>query len=130
VKIGRYLKYQRDKRELSLAEFAKLLEVDASFLHRLEKGYYQSVSFDVAEKIAKGLHMNLEDFFTKCGIMPARCVLPTLEFFCKETYQFPDAAIHDLKTFVGFLQVKYKDDIAFMKKKHDAYWKKKRATSK
>lgn len=129
-KIGRYLKYQREKRKLSLADFAKLLDVDASFLHRVEKGYYQSVSFDVAEKIAKGLQMNLEDLFIKCEITRSRFVLPTLEYFCKETYQFPDAAIHDLKIFVDFLQIKYKEDIAYMKKKHDAYWSKKRSTSK
>lgn len=129
-KIGRYLKYQREKRELSLAEFAKLLDLDPSFLHRVEKGYYQSVSFDVAEKIALGLHMSLEDFLGKCGITPAKCVLPTLEYFCKEVYQFPDSAIHDLKLFIGFLQQKHKDDIAHMKKKHDAYWKKKRTSVK
>lgn len=129
-KIGRYVKYQREKRGLSLAEFAKLLELDASFLHRLEKGYYQSVSFDVAEKIATGLSMSLEDLFSKCGIMPSRCALPTLEYFCKERYQFPDSAIQDLHLFVQFLQEKYKEDIAFMKRKHEAYWSKKRSSGK
>lgn len=123
-KIGQYLKYQREKRQLSLAEFSKVLDLDPSFLHRVEKGYYQSVSFDVAQKIAAGLHMTLSDFLIKCDITPSRFVLPTLEYYCKEMYQFPDAAIRDIKMFIQFLQLKYKDDISFMKKRHKEYWKK------
>jgi transcriptional regulator with XRE-family HTH domain len=123
VKIGAYLKYQREKRKLSLVEFGKLLDIDASFLHRLEKGYYQSVSLDAIEKITNGLQMNIQEFLAKCEITPSRFSLPTAEYFYKEMYQFPDEAIADIQLFVKFLQEKYKHEIKLNKKKHEIYWK-------
>ncbi len=123
-KIGEYLQYQRKKRGLSLAEFSKELSLDPSFLHRIEKGYYQSIGVDMMTKIASGPHMPLDSFLSKCDITASHTTLPTIEFFCKESYQFPDKAIDDLKTFIAFLQEKYKAEIAVLQKQHQAYWKK------
>ncbi len=121
-KIGKYLKYQRQKRGLSLVGFAKLTSLDPSFIHRVEKGYYNGVSFDAIEKMATGLNMTVEVFLAKCQITPTHCALPSLEFYFKEHFQFPESAIRDVELFISFLQEKYKAEIAKMKAKHDLYW--------
>lgn len=124
AKIGTYLKYQREKRSLSLGDFAKLTSLDPSFIHRVERGYYNGLSFDAVEKIATGLNMSLEDLLAKCNITPSRFTLPTIEYYFKEQFQFPDEAIKDVKLFISFLEKKYKKDIRKMKEKHQQYWEK------
>lgn len=125
AKIGKYLKYQRRKRGLSLVKFSEQTSLDPSFLHRIEKGYYGNISFMAAEKLATGLQMSLDDFLIKCEIIPVRSILPTLEYFFKEKYQFPEKAIQDLELFIGLLQEKYKNEVQKMKREHHKYWEKK-----
>src|SRR5260221_13934073 len=117
-KIGTYTKYQRQKRELSLNEFAKLANITPSFLMRLENGVYQNIKFDVIEKIASGFQMTAEDFLRKCQVITSSEELPPLEYYLKELYQFPEEAIQDVKLFFSFVEEKYKEDIAEMKKAH------------
>lgn len=132
AKIGVYTKYQRQKRNLSLNEFAELVGMNPSFLFRLEHGVYQTVKLDAVEKIAAGLDMNVADFLAKCQIgRHYAAELPPLEFYLKELYQFPPAAIEDVQLFIRFLQEKYQQDIADRKAQHLQFWsKKKRKRSK
>lgn len=126
-KIGKYTKYQREKKKYSLNEFAKRVDLDVSFIMRLENGVYQSIKFDVIEKLAHGFEMDIENFLRKCQITSSKnkANLPSIEFYMKETYQFPDEAIEDLKLFIQVLKLKYKNQIGKMKKAHNHYWEKK-----
>lgn len=123
-KIGKYVKYQREKKNFSLNEFAKRVSLDVSFIMRLENGVYHSIKFDVIEKLAGGFETDIEDFLRKCQITSGRnkTSLPPLEFYLKETYQFPDEAIEDIKLFLRLIKIKYKDQIKEMKKAHKSYW--------
>ena len=123
-KIGKYTKYQREKRGYSLNQFAKRIGITTSFLLRLERGNYQSVSFDVIEKIARGFDTSIEDFLYKCQITQASSSLPDIEYFLKEKYQFPKEAISDVKLLISLLKVKYKKSIKELKEKHKVYWEK------
>ncbi len=95
-KIGKYLRYQREKRGISINELAKSMELTPSFLMRLEKGSYSNVKFDVIEKIAYGFQMTVEDFLEKCEIISRAEGLPPIEFYLRETYQLPKKAIDDV----------------------------------
>jgi transcriptional regulator with XRE-family HTH domain len=124
LKIGHYTNYQRLKRGLSLNEFSRIIGVNPSFLMRLEKGVYQSVSIHIIEKIANGFEMSLDDLLHKCQVTPsAKDKLPDIEYYLKEKYQLPAAAIDDAKLFISFLKKKYKSQINEMKKAHEDYWK-------
>lgn len=123
-KIGRYIKYQREKRGFSLNYFAKITGVTTSFLLRLEKGDYSSISINAIEKIASGFGMTTGDFLSKCQIIESSHTLPPLEYYLKEKYQFPDEAIRDFKLLVRLLRAKYKKEITSLKTIHEAYWDK------
>ena len=125
IKIGIYIKYQREKKKYSLSEFARITDLDTSFLLRLENGVYKSVKLDVLQKLALGFNMSLEDFMIKCKLIQndQKKKMPTLEYYLKEKYQLPDEAIEDVKIMINVLENKYKDEIALLKKKHQKYWK-------
>jgi len=123
-KIGKYTKYQREKRKISLTGFAKNIGVDPSFLQRLEQGVYQGISIDVIEKLARGFEMRIEDFLRKCKISSYQRSLPTLEFYLREMYQLPPEAVADCMNYLAFLQHKYRQEIRDLKKQHTTYWKK------
>lgn len=126
TKIGKYVNYQRMKRELSLNELGKQTGMATSFLLRLERGVYQNVKFDVIEKLAEGFDMTIEDFLIKCGIIEESHKLPPLEYYLKEQYQLPPEAISDTKLFIELLKMKYKKEIQHMKTLHKSYWKNKK----
>lgn len=123
-KIGRYVQYQRIKMGYSLQDFAKCTDLTPSFLMRLERGEYDTVKFDVIEKLCGGLKIHLPDFLAKCELMSNMNYLPTLEFFLKEKYQFPKEAISEVTEYLLFIEQKYQKDIEKMKKLHKEYWKK------
>jgi len=121
-KVGKYTKYQREKRGFSLNEFAKKIGVTTSFLLRLERGNYQNVSYDVLKKLAIGFEMSIEDFLYKCKLIESSSTLPPLEYYLKEMYQFPEDAINDIKLLIMLLKEKYKKEIKQLKGKHKEYW--------
>lgn len=125
TKIGKYCRYQREKKNYSVNEFARKIELDPSFLLRLEHGTYNSIKFDVIEKIAAGFDMTVEDLLRKSQITTNTNTyqLPPIEFYLKEAYQFPDEAIDDVKLLIQLLKIKYKDKIKKMKDAHKKYWK-------
>lgn len=124
AKIGRYTKYQREKRGFSLNYFSKITGVTTSFLLRLEKGEYANISINAVEKIANGFGMTTGDFLTKCQIIDSSHTLPPLEYYLKEKYQFPEEAIKDFKLLIRLLKAKYKKEITELQTIHQAYWKK------
>ena len=65
-KIGKYIKYKRTQKKVSLNEFAKQADITPSFLLRLENGAYQSLKIDFIMKLAAGLQISLEEFLRKC----------------------------------------------------------------
>ena len=126
AKIGKYLKYQREKREKSLNEFSRILDVDPSFLLRLEQGVYHNIGFEVVEKLARGMDMAIEDLLGKAGLLSREAdELPEIEYYFKDKYQYPRQAIHDVQIFLKFVEVRYKEDIAKRRKAHKEYWSKK-----
>lgn len=122
AKIGKYLKYQREKRSLSLQEISHLVDLTPSFLNRLENGVYQTIKFDVIEKIANGLNMSITDLLKKCELTSTKADLPTLRFYLKEKYQLTTEAIDDVELFIEFVKKKYFDDIKKNKEMHQEYW--------
>lgn len=123
-KIGKYTKYQRKKRKLSINEFAQRVNLTPSFLLRLEQGSYKTVKFSVVQKLAKGFDLSLKDFLVKCEIIESSCTLPELSFFLREKYFFSKKLIEEVELFIDFLQNKYKDEISSLKSKHNKYWSK------
>jgi transcriptional regulator with XRE-family HTH domain len=124
AKIGRYVKYQREKRGLSLNEFAERVGIAPSFLYRLESGSYKSVKFTVIEKLSQAFEMPVIAFLQKCELAEHSAEsLPDISFYLREKLQLPTEAVEDIKLFITFIEEKYKDKIQTLKKKHADYWK-------
>lgn len=122
--VGDYIKYQRQKRHLSLAQLAKSTDLTAAYLSRLEHGTYQSLTVTTLTKLAGALEMSIVDLLFKAKIIEDKNPLPSLEYYLKEKYQLPSEAIDDIELFLEFLKKKYKTEIENMKDAHKEYWKK------
>lgn len=122
-KIGKYTKYQREKRGQSLRTFALHCDLTPSFLSRLEQGSYQGVSIDVIEKLSKGFSMEIVELLRKCKVASYRKRIWSLEYYLKEKYQLPRKAIRECESFIEFLCEKYSKDIKVLQSKHEEYWK-------
>lgn len=59
--LGEYVKETRSKRGLSQAELAKLSELSASFICRIEKSDYKSVTVTSLNKLARALKVPIND---------------------------------------------------------------------
>lgn len=121
--LGSYLKYQRQKQQLSLQTLADRIRCTPSFLLRLEQGAYQTVKLDVVEKIAQAFNMSVIELLGKCqvgGVYEAR--LPSLDHYLKEVFHFPSQAIQDVHQFVDFIALKYQAEIKAEQGWHDRYW--------
>lgn len=122
--VGDYIKYQRQKRHLSLAQLAKSTDLTPAYLSRLEHGTYQSLTITTLTKLATALEMSIVDLLYKAGIVEDKNPLPSLEYYLKEKYQLPSLAIDDVILFLEFVKKKYKAEIEDMKDAHKEYWKK------
>lgn len=59
--LGEFVKETRSKRGLSQAELAKLADLSASFICRIEKGDYKSVTVASLNKLARALKVPIND---------------------------------------------------------------------
>ena len=54
-KIGRYIRYQRNKQGKTIAEIAKGAGLTAAYISRLEQGEYDSPTLEALRGISKSL---------------------------------------------------------------------------
>lgn len=74
--VGKFIKKERIKKELSLRQFAELCNLSHSYIDKIEKGkdprnnkpIYPTI--DSLEKIAHALNYTLEEFLRKTGYIP------------------------------------------------------------
>ena len=127
IKIAKYIKYQREKRDWSLSDFASRSDLTPSFLSRLEQGDYNTVKYDVIQKLAAGFSLSVRVFLWKCELIEREehLELPDFEFYLKEKFQLPSEAIEDMNLFLELIHKKYRKEIEEMKKAHEEYWKEK-----
>jgi transcriptional regulator with XRE-family HTH domain len=59
--LGDYVKETRSKRGLSQAELAKLADLSASFICRIEKGDYKSVTIASLSKLSRALKVSVNE---------------------------------------------------------------------
>lgn len=59
--LGEYVKETRSKRGLSQAELAKLADLSPSFICRIEKGDYKSVTVASLSKLSRALKVSMND---------------------------------------------------------------------
>lgn len=128
-KVGSYVKYQREKQNLSINELGKKTSLTPSYLMRLEQGAYKTIGYDAIQKLANGFTMPREDFLYKCGLIRTRYDLPPIEYYLKEVYQFPPEAIENVKLMIELMRFKFKSEITELKKAHKKYWAEKSSKS-
>ena len=122
--VGKYVAYQRGKRGISLNELARRSQLSVSYLAKLEQGAYKSPSFEALNSIAGALKTPTAEFLRKCGLIDEKGVLPSIAFHLKEQFYFPSEAIEEVNSFIEYIKIKYKKEIALYKKIHEEYWSK------
>ena len=66
--FGEFIRDGRSSKRYSQKDLAKLLDVDQSYLSRIEQGS-RSVDFEFAVRICSYLDLNLNDFLKKTHIL-------------------------------------------------------------
>jgi len=122
--IGRYLAYQRQKRNLTLADVAEKTGLSISYLSKLEAGQYNTATFDVIQDLAHGLNMRTADFLRKCELISEKRSVSPIEYSLKELLFLPSKAIREIMDFIDYTAYKYKEEVKTSKKKHQDYWQK------
>jgi len=124
-KIGQYVKYQRDKRQLSIAAVAAASGLTSAYISRLEQGDYDSPTVDSLQHLAQAFQMPLTALLAKSGVAPVTKIdLPDLAYYLHEKYFLPPEAVADVELFVDTIKKKYAHEIDRYKKDSQKYWRK------
>ena len=123
-KLARYVKYQRAKRHLTIAQLAEAADLTPSYISRLEQGDYDSPTLEVIDRLAQALQMPLLVFLAKSQIIEYEKDLPDLPYYLHEKYSFPQQAIGDIELFLSFIKKKYRQEIKLFKRATRKYWRK------
>lgn len=122
-KIGAYIKYQRDKRKLTITELAERSRLTSAYISRLEQGDYESPSLEAIEQLAKALRMPLQAMLNKSGALNEPIELPDLAYYLHEKFQFPPEAIEDIELFIEFVKKKHQKAIKRYQAVGKKFWR-------
>lgn len=93
-RIGKHIKYQRNKSKWSLQDLSTKTSLIASFLTRLEAVNYKNISYGTIEKLSREFAIPPIEFLKKCDITEDRYIsLPDFEFYLREKSQLQSEAL-------------------------------------
>lgn len=91
VNLGEYIRGQRLKHGMSLRQLAEKLQLDRSYISRLEAGHYKHPSPEVLQRIALVLEIDYQDLFAITGYTAPEG-LPSFVPYLRAKYPYMDDA--------------------------------------
>ena len=106
--LGRVVHDAREVKGLSTRKLAEEIGTTHSYIHKLEAGWFHSISPDHINALALVLDLDPQDLFTLAGYQVPEG-LPTLVPYMRTKYgeELPDAAITEMSSFFDYLRTKY-----------------------
>jgi transcriptional regulator with XRE-family HTH domain len=106
IKLGEYIKRQRETLGISQRQLAGRIELHHSYLARLEAGDYAQPAPAVLHRIAEALDLEPEDLFALAGHTVPRN-LPSFAPYLRAKYDISDQAARELSDYFRYLSERY-----------------------
>jgi transcriptional regulator with XRE-family HTH domain len=102
MRLGSYIKAQRETLGISLRRLAMRAGVHHSYLARMEAGDYAHPAPAVLHRIAEALDLDPEDLFALAGHTVPQA-LPKFPVYLRAKYHIPDRAADELSDYFRYL---------------------------
>jgi transcriptional regulator with XRE-family HTH domain len=104
--LGDLVRKMRRERGMSLRAVADASGLDWSYIGRLEKGEIGTPDPAKLQKLARGLAVEVEDFYALAGYLVPEG-LPGLAPYLRVKYDLPEEAMTDVERYVARLKKRY-----------------------
>lgn len=106
--LARVVREARAAKGLSTRKLAEEIGTTHSYIHKLEAGWFHSISPDNIQALSRALGLDPQDLFALSGYKVPEG-LPTLVPYMRTKYgdELPDEALHELQGYVDYLRSKY-----------------------
>src|ERR1700722_1896434 len=110
AKLGVLVQQAREKKGLSTRQLGAAIGTTHSYIHKLEAGWFQSISPENVQKLAQTLDLDSQDLFALAGYRIPEG-LPNLVPYLRTKYgdDLPDEAIAEITSFFDYTKAKYGD---------------------
>ena len=106
VKLGEYIKAQREALSVSQRQLAGRIGIHHSYLARLEAGDYAQPAPAILHRIAEALDLEPEDLFALAGhTVPHE--LPSFAPYLRAKYDISDQAARELTDYFRYMAERY-----------------------
>ncbi len=106
VKLGEYIRTQREALGISLRRLAVRAGIHHSYLARMEAGDYEHPSPAILHRIAEALDLDPEDLFALAGhTVPHE--LPSFAPYLRAKYDLSDQAARELSDYFRYMSERY-----------------------
>jgi transcriptional regulator with XRE-family HTH domain len=108
ARLGRTIREAREAKGLSTRQLGAEIGTTHSYIHKLEAGWFQAISPENIQALAKALNLDSQDLFALAGYRVPDG-LPTLIPYMRTKYgeELPDEAVQEMKGFFDYLRSKY-----------------------
>lgn len=108
AKLGRVIRDAREAKGLSTRKLAEAIGTTHSYIHKVEAGWFQTISPENIQALARELDLDPQDLFALAGYRVPEG-LPTLVPYMRTKYgeDLPEEAFQELNTYFGYLSSKY-----------------------
>lgn len=108
IKLGRSIHEARQAKGLSTRKLAAAIGTTHSYIHKLEAGWFHSISPEHINALALTLDLDPQDLFSLAGYQVPDG-LPTLVAYMRTKYgeELPEPAITEMSIFFDHLRTKY-----------------------
>jgi transcriptional regulator with XRE-family HTH domain len=108
AKLGEAVRQAREAKGLSTRGLAEAIGTTHSYIHKLEAGWFGSISPENIQALARALDIDAQDLFALAGYKVPDG-LPTLVPYMRTKYgeDLPEAGIAELQSYFGYLRTKY-----------------------
>lgn len=106
--LGQAVRQAREAKGLSTRKLAEAIGTTHSYIHKLEAGWFGSISPENIQALARALDIDAQDLFALAGYKVPEG-LPTLVPYMRTKYgeDLPEEAISELQNYFGYLRAKY-----------------------
>ena len=110
AQLGATVRKAREAKALSTRKLAEAIGTTHSYIHKLEAGWFQSISPENVQALATALELDPQDLFALAGYRVPDG-LPTLMPYMRTKYgeDLPDEALQELSSYFDYLRNKYGD---------------------
>jgi len=113
IKLGAVVHEAREAKGLSTRQLGAAIGTTHSYIHKLEAGWFQSISAENVQALARVLDLDRQDLFALAGYRVPDG-LPNLGPYLRTKYgeDLPDEAINEITSFFDWTKNKYRDSDA------------------